>query len=184
MNVEIWLSIVFNNKRKLRGWQVRSILIFCDISRNFIVKQLQIFDVPSYFQESLVWNYFDFLFEDMGYSSIIYVLYFVCFDINVIVLLFRFPTLIVPVPIIAWIKFTSSVWLIGNSGTVVRGTARPGTRETPASLKAWKKRNWNRTFIIQIKFKYNTKTYYKIHNFNSSVFKINQSNISNRRLLF
>ena len=58
------------------------------------------------------------------------------FDINVIVLLFRFPTLIVPVLIIAWIKFTSSVWLIGNSGTVVRGTARPGTRETPASLKA------------------------------------------------
>jgi hypothetical protein len=41
----------------------------------------------------------------------------------------------------------------------VRGTARPGTRETPGSLKAWKKRNWNRTFIIQIKFniKYNAK---------------------------
>jgi hypothetical protein len=56
------------------------------------------------------------------------------FDINVIVLLFRFPTLIVPVLIIAWIKFTSSVWLIGNSGTVVRGTARPGTRETPRNL--------------------------------------------------
>jgi hypothetical protein len=58
-------------------------------------------------------------------------------DINVIVLLFRFPTLIVPVLIIAWIKFTRSVWLIDNSGgTVVRGTARSGTRETPASLKA------------------------------------------------
>jgi hypothetical protein len=32
--------------------------------------------------------------------------------------LFRFSTLIVPVLIIAWIKFTSSVWLIDNSGTV------------------------------------------------------------------
>ena len=31
---------------------------------------LQIFDVPSNFQESPVWNYFDFLFEDMGYSCI------------------------------------------------------------------------------------------------------------------
>ena len=31
---------------------------------------LQIFDVPSHFQESPVWNYFDFLFEDMGYSYI------------------------------------------------------------------------------------------------------------------
>ena len=56
-------------------------------------------------------------------------------DMNVIVLLFRLPTLIVPVIIIAWIKFTSSVWLIDNCGTVARGTARPGTRETPASLK-------------------------------------------------
>ena len=35
---------------------------------------------------------------------------------------------------IAWIKFTSSAWLMDNFGTVVRGTARPGTRETPASL--------------------------------------------------
>ena len=32
---------------------------------------LQIFDVPSHFQESSVWNYFDFLFEDMGYNSCI-----------------------------------------------------------------------------------------------------------------
>ena len=31
---------------------------------------LQIFDVPSNFQESPVWSYFDFLFEDMGYSCI------------------------------------------------------------------------------------------------------------------
>jgi hypothetical protein len=37
---------------------------------------------------------------------------------------------------IAKIKFTSSLWLIDNFGTVVRGTARPGTRETPGSLKA------------------------------------------------
>ena len=29
---------------------------------------LQIFDVPSHFQESPVWNYFDFLFKDMAYS--------------------------------------------------------------------------------------------------------------------
>jgi hypothetical protein len=42
----------------------------------------------------------------------------------------------IPVLTIAWIKFTSSVWLMDNFGTVVRGTARPGTRETPASLKA------------------------------------------------
>jgi len=53
-----------------------------------------------------------------------------------------------------------------------RGTARPGTRETPASLMACKKRNWNRTFIIQIKcnIKYNAKQLIdKIHNLNSSV---------------
>jgi hypothetical protein len=31
---------------------------------------LQIFDVPSHFQESPVWNDFDFLFEDMRYSYI------------------------------------------------------------------------------------------------------------------
>jgi len=29
--------------------------------------------------------------------------------------------------------------------------ARPGTKETPASSMAWKRGNWNRTFIIQIK---------------------------------
>ena len=31
---------------------------------------LQVFDVPSHFQEFPVWNYFDFLFEEMGYSCI------------------------------------------------------------------------------------------------------------------
>ena len=66
----------------------------------------------------------------------IIVLYTAIFYTKVVVLSLCFPTLIVPVLIIAWIKFTSSVWLIDNSGTVVRGTARPGTRETPASLKA------------------------------------------------
>jgi hypothetical protein len=62
--------------------------------------------------------------------------YTAIFATKVVVLSLSFPTLIVPVLIIAWIKFTSSVWLIDTSGTVVRGTARPGTRETPASLKA------------------------------------------------
>ena len=31
---------------------------------------LHICDVPSHFQESPAWNYFDFQFEDMGYTSI------------------------------------------------------------------------------------------------------------------
>ena len=104
---------------------------------------------------------------------------------NVVVLLLCFPTLIVPVLTIAKIKFTSSVWLIDNFGTVVRRTARPGTRETPGSLKAWKKRNWNRTFIIQIKFniKYNAKQITKYIISIVLFLKINQSNISNRNFL-
>jgi hypothetical protein len=43
---------------------------------------LQIFDVPSHFQESPVWNYFDFLFEDMGYSCINMKKYLVCQTID------------------------------------------------------------------------------------------------------
>jgi hypothetical protein len=74
--------------------------------------------------------------EWLPFSSSPPLIILIFWDLNVIVLLFRLPTLIVPVIIIAWIKFTSSVWLFDNCGTVARGTARPGTRETPASLKA------------------------------------------------
>jgi hypothetical protein len=46
------------------SWGVR-----CHVSFKVLIRLSQmIFDVPSHFQESPVWNYFDFLFEDMGYS--------------------------------------------------------------------------------------------------------------------
>ena len=40
----------------------------CHVSFKVLTRISQIFDVPSHFQESPVWNYFDFLFKDMAYS--------------------------------------------------------------------------------------------------------------------
>jgi hypothetical protein len=57
-------------------------------------------------------------------------------------------------------KFTNSELIIDNFGKIGRGTAGPGTRETPASLLT--------KYIISIVL----------------FLKINQSNISNRNLLF
>jgi hypothetical protein len=63
------------------SWGVRchvSFKVLTRISRMI----LQIFNVPSHFQESPVWNYFDFLFEDMGYSCINMKKYLVCQTID------------------------------------------------------------------------------------------------------
>jgi hypothetical protein len=51
------------------SWGVRCHVSFKALTR--ISRMiLQIFDAPSHFQQSPVCNYFDFLFEDMGYSCI------------------------------------------------------------------------------------------------------------------
>jgi hypothetical protein len=76
--------------------------------------------------------------------------------------------------VVAMLVWTHILRCITEKLRHCRGTARPGTRETPASLMAWKERHWNRIFIIQIKcnIKYNAKQInYKIHNLNSSVYK-------------
>jgi hypothetical protein len=40
----------------------------CHVSFKVLIRILQICDVPIHFQESSVWNYLEFLFEDMGYT--------------------------------------------------------------------------------------------------------------------
>jgi hypothetical protein len=45
------------------SWDVR-----CHVFFKVLTRILQIYDAPSHFQESSVWNYFEFLFEDMGHT--------------------------------------------------------------------------------------------------------------------
>jgi len=49
------------------SWDVRCHVSFKVLTRILRVI-LQICNVPSHFQEFPVWNYFEFLFEDMGYT--------------------------------------------------------------------------------------------------------------------